>query len=78
MTSHVCFEPRKLSREALFENYLRVREGFCAYPRIASRFAEVACHTRGRGRLFISLAVNLAFRRGARILRKKVKDGVKP
>jgi len=77
VTSHVCFEPRKLSREALFENYLRVREGFSAYPRIASRFLRGVPYSRPRP-LFISLAVNLAFRRGARILRKKVKDGVKP
>jgi radical SAM superfamily enzyme YgiQ (UPF0313 family) len=77
VTSHVCFEPRHLSREALFENYLRVREGFSTYPRIASRFLRGVPYSRPRP-LFISLAVNLAFRRGARILRKKVKDGVKP
>lgn len=71
VTSHVCFEPRKLSREALFENYLRVRERFSAYPRIASRFLRGVAYSRPRP-LFISLAVNLAFRRGARILRKKV------
>jgi radical SAM superfamily enzyme YgiQ (UPF0313 family) len=74
VTSHVCFEPRKLSREALFENYLRVREGFSAYPRIASRFLRGVAYSRPRP-LFISLAVNLAFRRGARILRKKARRG---
>jgi len=77
VTSHVCFEPRKLTREALFENYLRVRERFCSLPRIARRFARSVPHGRPRA-LAVDLAVNLAFRRGARILRKRVKDGVKP
>jgi radical SAM superfamily enzyme YgiQ (UPF0313 family) len=64
VTNHVCFEPRKLTREALFENYLRVREAFSAYPRIASRFLRALPHSRPRA-LAVNLAVNLAFRRGA-------------
>ncbi len=74
LTNHVCFEPRKLSREALFENYLRVREEFSAYRRIASRFLRAVPYSRPRA-LAVNLAVNLAFRRGATTLRKKINRG---
>ncbi|MCX6573886.1 MAG: hypothetical protein NTX99_07820, partial [Candidatus Aminicenantes bacterium] len=77
VTSHVCFEPRHMSREILFENYLRIRERYSAVPRIASRFLRSVPHGRPQA-LVVDLAVNVAFRRGARILRKKVKDGVNP
>jgi radical SAM superfamily enzyme YgiQ (UPF0313 family) len=72
VTSHVCFEPRRLSRQALFENYLRVREAYSAWPRVAGRFLRAVPYSRPRP-LVVNLAVNLAFRRGARILRKKTK-----
>lgn len=58
LTNHVRFEPRKLTGESLFEDYLRAREAFHSYPRIASRV------------LLVNLAGNLAFRRGAVQLRK--------
>jgi radical SAM superfamily enzyme YgiQ (UPF0313 family) len=70
LTNHVCFEPRKLTREALFTNYLRVREAFSAYPRIAARFLRAVPYSRPRA-LAVNLAVNLAFRRGAVLLRKQ-------
>lgn len=73
LTNHVCFEPRKLSREALFENYLRVREKFSAFPRIVSRFLRAVPYSRPRA-LLVNLAVNVAFRRGAVQLRKRRSD----
>jgi len=73
LTNHVCFEPRKLSREALFENYLRVREEFSAFRRIGSRFLRAVPYSRPRA-LAVNLAVNLAFRRGAVLLRKRGSD----
>jgi radical SAM superfamily enzyme YgiQ (UPF0313 family) len=74
VTSHVCFEPRKISREALFRSYLRVRERFSTLPRICARVLRAVPYSRPRA-LAINLAVNLGFRRGARILRDKVRAG---
>jgi radical SAM superfamily enzyme YgiQ (UPF0313 family) len=73
LTNHVCFEPRMLTRGSLFENYLRVREAFHTYPRIASRFLRAVPYSRPRA-LAVNLAVNLAFRRGAVQLRKRGSD----
>ncbi|MBP7706179.1 MAG: B12-binding domain-containing radical SAM protein [Candidatus Aminicenantes bacterium] len=69
LTNHVCFEPRRMSREELFEGYLRVRERFSAWPRIAGRVARAWAYTRTRV-LAVNLAVNVAFRRGALALRR--------
>lgn len=69
LTNHVCFEPRRLTREELFENYLRVRERFSAWPRIARRVARAWPRSASRA-LAVNLAVNVAFRRGARELRR--------
>jgi len=74
VTSHVCFEPRRLTRRALFESYLRVRERFNSGPRIAARVLRGAGYLKPRP-LFVSLAVNVGFRRGGRILRRKVEAG---
>lgn len=70
LTSRVCFEPRKLSREALLENYIRVREGFSTLPRIVGRLLRAVPYSRPRP-LALNLAVNLGFRRGARSLRRQ-------
>jgi radical SAM superfamily enzyme YgiQ (UPF0313 family) len=74
VTSHVCFEPRRLTREALFASYLRVRERYSRLPRIARRVVRSASFGPPRA-LAIDLAINLAFRRGARLLRKRVRAG---
>ena len=79
LTNNVTFEPKRLTRKELFENYLRVREGFSTLPRIASRFLRAVPYTKPRP-LAVNLAVNLAFRRGAKALRRRVmtEEGGKP
>jgi radical SAM superfamily enzyme YgiQ (UPF0313 family) len=69
LTNHVCFEPRLMSRPELFEGYLRVRERFSAWPRIAGRAIRAWTYTRTRI-LAVNLAVNVGFRRGAKALRR--------
>ncbi|MBP7706031.1 MAG: B12-binding domain-containing radical SAM protein [Candidatus Aminicenantes bacterium] len=67
VTNHVCFEPRRLSREALFANYLRVRRAFYGPGRVASRVLKAVPYSSPRV-LTANLAVNLSFRRGVRNL----------
>ncbi len=70
LTSNVCFEPRKLSRQALFEKYLWVRERFSTFPRIGLRALRAAPRSSPRA-LAVNVAVNVAFRRGAKNARKR-------
>lgn len=73
LTNNVCFEPRNISREDLFENYLWVREKFSTYPRISLRILRAASRMSPRA-LAVGVAVNVAFRRGAKMARKRMRQ----
>ena len=72
-TGNVCFEPRHLSRQALFQGYLGVRKEFNSRRRAAERVLRTAIRSSPRV-IVIGLAVNAAFRRGTMELVRKQRE----
>lgn len=77
LTCNVCFEPRGISREALLEHYLWVRERFSTYPRIGLRVLRAAFRSSPRV-LAVNAAVNIGFRRGVKDILRRSPSPARP
>jgi radical SAM superfamily enzyme YgiQ (UPF0313 family) len=63
MSDNVCFVPKHMSRETLFDGCLRVKRHFFSYPRVAMRIARAAVRSSPKA-LAVCAALNLGFKRG--------------